>query len=393
MNSGVKWLLACLALALGEGAGACLVRGADAWPFFAVLATLVALLGYGFRIPSSKYLALAALGVALFLGASVESEHALRETPWMRYARRHERAETSRFEPIRRSLAKRIGIGLDHNPRVRALNRAILLGGRENLDRKAREVFVAAGAIHVFAISGMHVMMVAGVIDFLLALFLVPLRWRGLCVLPFLWGYVAIIGFPPSAIRAATMASFYFLAPLFYRKSDAVMAWAWTFLIVHIASPRMIANVGCQLSFAVTLALIAAGRMARNEKSGWLKTLLFALAAWVASAPICAYAFGRVTLGGILANVLLAVVAGYSVVAGVVGVVASFVSETLAAHINNFAALVTGGMATIAEAVARLPGASFEVGRISAIECAEWYALVALSLYLYHSVRRRRDLI
>ncbi len=393
MNGGIKYLSLCLMLAIGELIGTAIVRGADTWPFFAVIALIIALIGYAFNWVVLKYIALVLLGIGIFLFSSIEREHLLREKPWLRNQRSYESAPPAYAKRAQRFLAQRIGIGLEHNPKVRALNRAILLGGRDNLRKDDRKTFISSGTMHVFAISGMHVMVVAGVFEFLFVMFFVPLRWRGLCILPLLWGYVAIIGFPPSAIRAAMMASLYFVAPVFYRKRDAIMAWVWTFIVVHVVNPQMIANIGCQLSFAVTLALIVAGRMAQNVKSAWHKTWIFTLAAWVASAPISAYAFGRVTPGGIIANIMLAAVATYSIVAGVIGVGTSFISETLASHINNFAGLATSGMVVISETVARLPFANFEIGKISAFECILWYILAMLIFYLYYSIHQQRNLI
>lgn len=382
------WLYACAALAAGEGIASTAPWCADAWPAVAIALVLVALLGYGFRLRGLRYLVLFIFGITLYFFSSVEAEQAYRSTPWMRNRRPRSQQEAAP-NPLRREFSRRAGIGLEHDRVLADLNRAILLGERRRLGPKTKKVFVESGTMHVFAISGLHVMMVAKVLFTLLAFFLVPYRWAGLVAIPLLWGYVVLIGSPPSAVRAATMATFYCLAPVFWRRPNGVMAWSLTFFLVFLLTPRMISDVGCVLSFVVMLAIVLAGRFARNLPSGWRMTLWIAFAAWAAGVPIAAHVFGRVTPGGLLANLPLIFAAQYTVVMGFVGILVSFVSETLAAHLNNFAGLFTKGMVGISEFVSRLPGSNLVTGSWSVVECAEWYVMLALVLYLVHSVRSR----
>ena len=113
-------------------------------------------------------------------------------------------------------------------------------------------------------------------------------------------------------------------------------------------------------------------------------------AAWAVGTPIAAHAFGRVTPGGIAANLLLLPAAGASVKAGIAGIVASFVSDRLAAHVNNFAALLAGTMADVSRLVAAIPGANFTVEPWPVSVCAAWYLALALLLWLLQ--RRRKKL-
>lgn len=383
-----KWLIACAAFAAGEGLGALAPQGADAWPLVLIVTVFVGLFGHGYGWRGTRYAVVLLAGLCLFLHSSVASERAYRDTPWMRGQLRRQ-VQPNVTHAVKRDFSRRIGIGLGHDREVANLNRAILLGERSRLPRKTRQVFVDSGTMHVFAISGLHVMMVARVLLTMLAFFLVPYRWIGFAAIPLLWGYVAMIGFSPSAVRAALMASIYFLAPVFWRRPNALMAWALTFFIVYGHSPQMIADVGCALSFAVMLAIVLAGRCAQNLGSGWKMTLWLTFAAWIAGVPITAHVFGTVTPGGLLANIPLIFAAQYSVGAGLAGILASYVSEALAAHLNNFAGLFTRAMLGVAEAVSRLPGANIDLGAWSLLQCVEWYAVIALAVYLVHSVRSR----
>ena len=385
----IRWLYAAAALAAGEGLASFVPSCAEAWPVVALALALTALFGWGLRVAGLRYAVLFLFGLVWFLMASLGRERAYRERPWLRNARRRA-PQQEVANAVRREFSRRIGIGLEHDRSVANLNRAILLGERNRLPRGTRDVFVASGTMHVFAISGLHVMMVAKVLVTLLACCFVPYRWVGLAAVPLLWGYVVTIGSPPSAVRAAAMATFYYLAPVFWRRPNGIVSWSLTFFVVYLVSPQMIADVGCALSFAVMLAIVLTGRVIRDMPEGVRKSIHITFAAWAAGVPIAAHVFGRVTPGGLLANIPLLFAAEYSVVTGFVGILASSVSETLAAHFNNFSALFTKAMVGISEGVSRLPGANFETGAWSLLQCAEWYALFGLVLYLVRSVRSRR---
>ena len=374
-------LFICGALAAGEYAASFAPFFAEAWPFVAALAALVALFGFGLRCRGWAFAAVFLLGAALFLQASVGSERLYREQPWMRGRRQHERpgaaAPGGWAAEAKRDLSRRIGLGLGHDREAAALNRAILLGERSRLPRRTRQVFVASGTMHVFAISGLHVMAVAKVLVLLLTLLLVPRRWAGVVAIPVLWGYVRLIGCPPSAVRAALMASFYYLAPVCWRRPNLLRSWELAFLVIHVCSPLMVTNVGNALSFSVMLSL------ALVEECGLrtgvrLPSLVVALVVWSAGVPIAAHVFGRVTPGGILANLVLVGAATWTVFSGAVGALASFISETLAAHLNNLSALCTRAMVGVSELVSRLPGTNFEVVEWSLLQCAGWYVVMGL---------------
>ena len=359
---------------------------ADAWPAVATVAALVAAFGYGAAVRGWRYACLFLMGAALFLQASVESEQLYRVRPWMR-GRRERRVQRDcdgggRLAAAKAALSRNASLGLAHDRGAAALNRAILLGDRRSLTWRVRRVFVTSGTMHVFAVSGVHVMAVAQMLSILLRLlFLVPRRLAGVAAVPVLWGYVCVIGSPPSAVRAAMMATLCFLAPLFWRRPNATTAWSLTFLAVFGWNPKMIADVGCMLSFTVMLAIIIAGDCLRGRGAG-LSLLWMTFVAWAAGVPIAAHVFGHVTPGGLLANLVLIPAAGVAVAAGALGMLSGFFSETLASHFNNIAALSTAAMSGVSEVVSRLPMSDFEVSPWSVAACAAWYAGLLCLLYI-----------
>ena len=296
-----------------------------------------------------------------------------------------------------KELARRAAAGLDWCVELAGFNQAILLGSRGGLTQERRTMFAAAGTIHVFAISGLHVMVVAGLITCLLKRFDVPLSARGLVAVPLVVAYTLLTGARPSAVRAATMVSLWYMAPVFGRRPDPLAAWSVTAFAVYAISPERLFDVGCTLSFAVMFGIvlwidgtrylvspIPGTAVQRWRQYGWRdwfrrKISAFAqamgvsLAAWVASVPVTACVFGRFTAGGLVANVVLILCAKWMVTAGVAGLASSFICLPLGALCNNAAAALTGVMVMASERVASWSWASIEVKPWSAWLCLAWY--------------------
>ena len=295
-------------------------------------------------------------------------------------------------------LSRRAGAGLDWCGEIAGLNRAILLGRRSGLTQERRERFAAAGTIHVFAISGLHVMVVAWLISKLLVRLDVPFRVQGLVAVPLVVAYTMLTGARPSAVRAAFMASLYLLAPAVGRRPDPLAAWSATALVVYGLWPERIFDVACTLSFVVMFGIVLWGDGVRylvsplrmGESPGWhqsdwrrrlrykvesfLGGVCVSVVAWIASVPVTACVFSRFTVGGLVANIVLILCARKMVLVGAVGVALSFLCLPLGALFNNVAALFTGAMVYASERVAELPWASMSVKPWGAWTCLAWYA-------------------
>ena len=309
------------------------------------------------------------------------------------------------YRKLAARLSRRMGTGLGWNPELAALNRAMLLGCRSGIPPEKRAQFASAGTMHVFAISGLHVMLISALLNMLLQKAGLSPQARAACVIPLLAGYVMLSGARPSAVRAAAMASLWLGAGLFGRRPDALAAWSLTALAVYGLSPAMVFDVGCALSFAVMLGIVlwlrwsapfaspldGLLRAAATEQAlggrrrmrallllhGRCAALLSAFgisaAAWIMGTPIAARAFGQLTLGGLAANIVVVPLAGVAVMLCAAGAAVSFVLPPLGACLNNLAAFCTWTMTWISARVASCPGASFETLRWSWLDCGIWY--------------------
>lgn len=293
----------------------------------------------------------------------------------------------ARLQRLRERLSENIGYGLFHDPQAADLDRAMILGLRADLPRETRQMFADAGTVHVFAISGLHVGVIAWLLVYLLmSVFCFPLRWVALPLAPLLCFYVMMIDAPPSAVRAVTMSVVYFAAPLFFRRSDSLVAWSITFMIFHILNPAMLMNVGSLLSFTVMLGILLYVRWAEVFKREWLLTWGVSIAAWLSGLAIAAHVFERFTFGGLLANLVVIPLASLAVVMGFLGSTTGFIWPWLSSHFNNAAALLIQAMSGISWLVTEIPYANLVVAPWPLWMCFAWYAVLVMIFWLIRSV-------
>ena len=189
------------------------------------------------------------------------------------------------------------------------LVKALLIADRGELTPDVRDRFASAGLAHVLAIAGLHVAIITAAIALALEAFGVAKRRAAIVTIAAVVFYVALIGAPVPAVRAAIMA----VTGLATRLGQRPVS-RWAIVAVGAAQPvfepRVVLDAGYQLTVVGVLAMISAGclgkrlgidrlpRFAQVVAAGLLGTTI----ATIASAPIVAWVFGRVSLVGPLTN-------------------------------------------------------------------------------------------
>ncbi|MEM8896124.1 MAG: ComEC/Rec2 family competence protein, partial [Bacteroidota bacterium] len=159
---------------------------------------------------------------------------------------------------VRSFFQDKIHQHLGHSAESAVLS-ALILGIKDHLDNDLTRAYASAGAMHVLAVSGLHV----GIVFMILGLFLKPLKgrkygkWLVLIInLAGLWSYAMITGFSPSVLRAVTMFSMISLADTSERSSNIYNTIAASALILLLYEPNYIYSVGFQLSYAAVIGII-----------------------------------------------------------------------------------------------------------------------------------------
>src|SRR3984957_17973451 len=133
---------------------------------------------------------------------------------------------------------------------------ALLLGDNDALDRSEWDVYVRTGVIRVLAISGQHLVILAGFVWFFLQIFDVRRRHGAWIVMAVMIGYTLLTGARPSAVRAAVMVCIICAAIILRRRTNPANAFALAWIVVIMANPTDPFTIGCQLSFLCVLILI-----------------------------------------------------------------------------------------------------------------------------------------
>ncbi len=242
-------------------------------------------------------------------------------------------------EISRQWISQALARGIEDREQDTAVLLAMALGASDAAGEEIEDAFRDSGTLHIFAVSGLHVVMLAAVVAFVL-------RWLGLgkgravfCLIAIVFGYAYITGWRPSAARAAFMITLVLAAPWWNRRSAVQNSLGAAVLILLAYDSHQLFLPGFQLSFGVLWAiaffappLLAALRPWTEldpflppaiasrwqhfsaDSRQWLASLVcVSLAAWIGSLPLMLGHFQTVTPVGLLANLFLVPISGISI--------------------------------------------------------------------------------
>ncbi len=133
-----------------------------------------------------------------------------------------------------------------------AIAGALILGCRSEIDQETRHSYAASGAMHVLAVSGLHVGIIYLLIHWILG-FVKKFRYhrivRVIIILIIIWFYALLTGLSPSVTRASTMFSFIAVAGLFRRSAYIFNTLAYSAFFQLLINPFTLFMVGFQLSY------------------------------------------------------------------------------------------------------------------------------------------------
>ncbi len=153
-----------------------------------------------------------------------------------------------------------LGEGLTvKRPELAGLLRAMMLGSMHDLSGEQRTLFMQSGTMHLFAISGLNIGVIATALQVMLALIRLPPAGRFVVATVLLWMFVDLTGASPSAVRAFGMATFMQAALLLRRPGNLLAALVISALAVELAAPLQIFSASFIMSYGIVLALLLHG--------------------------------------------------------------------------------------------------------------------------------------
>ena len=312
-----------------------------------------------------------------------------------------------------------LGAGFESRPDLSGVYRAMMLGQKQDLAPGQKSEFLRSGTMHLFAINGLHIGVVAVALHALLALCRCPRPAAAVAVLCVLWLDVDTTGASPSAVRAFIMVGVFEAGRLLHRPTNLIAALSAAALPTLLWDPMDLYGASFQMSYGVMAAIVMLG----IPLAGWLQArfpacrhvpvplrcrtqrwraalqrhLLGAAGIGIAAALVGAISsvrfFGVLAPAGLPVGIILAPLATLVIVAGFLSIGAGLSSLAVASRfLNGAASVLLRAIAAVVSAGLRIPG-----GSLDAHFRAGWIGPTALAILTAacmagYSGRWRRDL-
>jgi len=136
---------------------------------------------------------------------------------------------------------------------------ALTLGYKNDIDPETRDAYAASGAMHILAVSGLHVGIIYMIINLLLS-FLNKNKagkiLKAVLIIIILWAFAYISGLSPSVKRSALMFSLITFGSLLNRQASIYNTIAASAFILLLLNPFNINSVGFILSYSAVLSIV-----------------------------------------------------------------------------------------------------------------------------------------
>ena len=251
--------------------------------------------------------------------------------------------------------------GLEDSPEIHGLISGMVLGARDETPDEIEEQFQQTGTLHLFAVSGLNVAIVAQLLWIIASALRVPRRWAIALIIPALFFYAAITGLNTSSVRAALMGAILLGGFFVERGVLPINSVAAAAFLVLCYDTNQLFSTGFQLSFAVVLAIIILAeplyrllirwrepdpflprgllggvpKLADRAWHGVARGISVSLAAWLGSTPLILPYFHLVTPVSLLANLVVVPIAFFVLAVGLLSLLVAPFAPALTIIFNN----------------------------------------------------------
>jgi competence protein ComEC len=276
---------------------------------------------------------------------------------------------------------------LENSPDVMSAINGMVLGLRHQTAEDIEEPFQQTGTLHLFAVAGLHVGIVARLLWILATMARLPRKWATALIIPALLFYAAITGLHTSSVRAAVMSAVLLGGFIAERKAFAFNSLAAAAALILWWDTNELFAVGFQLSFCVVGAifllhepvfrflqarlaadpflprtLFTARRRGLNKGLTWLaRASAVSFAAWIGSLPLMLWYYHLVTLISLAANLVVVPIAFFVLAGALLSLVTAPLSSWLSIVFNNANWVLTKFILVAVQLFAQIPAGHFYV--------------------------------
>ncbi|HVY72144.1 MAG TPA: ComEC/Rec2 family competence protein, partial [Verrucomicrobiae bacterium] len=309
-----------------------------------------------------------------------------------------------------------LALGLPVEDEPLRLTWAMALNWQTALTGEVTEPFMQSGTMHIFAISGLHIALIAGILISLFRLARISRAWCGALVVPLIWFYTGATGWQASAIRSTIMMTVIIGGWALRRPGNLLNSLGAAAFLILVWDPQQLFQAGFQLSFLVVffMALLAPPIDAVRER--WLrpdpllpdelrpewqkrldKPVHFlatnfgaSLAAWLGSLPVIAWYFHLFTPVSLVANLVVVPLSSLALAGNLGSLVCGHWLAPVTVLFNHSGWFLMACMVKLCDWFVKWPGAYWYVPAPQWIDFAIYYAALALlfSGWLWRPGRR-----
>jgi competence protein ComEC len=268
----------------------------------------------------------------------------------------------------------------------------ILLGIDSGIPRDVKDAFSATNTAHIIAISGFNISIIAGILLTITRRLMRQLL-ATLIVILGLIAYTLFVGASASVVRAAVMGILSVLALQYGRQNDALNALAASAFAMTLWNPFTLFDMGFQLSFLATMGLIlyvtplshafekffarfVAGEHAKQIVGVLNDSFIVTLAAQITTTPLIVFAFHRMSLVGLLTNLIVLPVQPQVMIIGGIATIAAMIFMPLGQIIAWVAWAFLEFTIVVVQWTASLPFAAIPVGRFDVFILTLYYVVL-----------------
>lgn len=210
---------------------------------------------------------------------------------------------------LRDRMSKSISTACDEE--TAAFLQALICGDKSDVPNVSKEVLYRTGLGHLFAVSGMHLTVIALLFCTIFSTLKLPKHLSSLLMCFIIIIFMAFAGFSPSVTRAGIMHILVFTASLLGRRTDCLNSLGLCALIMAAQNPYSVLTVSFLLSFTSAAAIGAAAPiLTRRLKESCLRSakvsVLNTLTVMAATMPLQILFFNEISVAAPLTNLLLA---------------------------------------------------------------------------------------
>ena len=277
--------------------------------------------------------------------------------------------------------------GLETSPDVTGAIDGMVLGLRHQTQEDIEQPFQQTGTLHLFAVAGLHVGIVARLLWILATVARLPKKWATLLIIPALLFYAAITGLHTSSVRAAVMSAVLLGGFIVERKAFAFNGLAAAAVLILGWDTNELFAVGFQLSFCVVGAILllhepafaflqnrfaadpllprslfsTQRRIAHHALTWIARAGSVSFAAWIGSLPLMLWYYHLVTPISLAANLIVVPIAFFVLAGALLSIVTAPLSSGLSVIFNNANWVLTKSILAAVHLFAQVPGGHFYV--------------------------------